>query len=597
MEAHIQIALEAVRQVLPELRLSEQAGDFKLVLMRQKTEILRRGGAKYLFARSGLFQCNQLLAVKFAKATALIVLQAVHPVLNQLFQWQWSIQLHHLCNRCPCFGNALRIQHHQAAPVEGLEVLVAGNTIQLDGLTDGTERHRYEAALPGGAKQRHVRHHRIPAEIFRGLCGVEVGQPVANCLLQPRLQVGGVDVPVRVLGKVDGRHFFCVHHHLSGTLAQGCQRFITCCHHQVAADHHIRFANRQSCTLQAISGFSDTHVCHHRTILLREARQVQRGNTAAIQMRGHGKDRANGDNARAANARHQQASGTFNHRQVWLCQYLITYALHLTLHRCGRLLRLRAVNGYEAGAEPLNAGEILVAAGLVDLPFAAQRRFQRLDGKTARLLTAITAAFTNVRVDVGADLRIFPLATFAQAAAFCGAGLIINQHRYALYLAQIPLHRFQLSSVVHLNTRRNGLGFHPLHILCHHNHLPHALIERGGDQLRHGLLAINGLPAGHRNKAVDQQFIGHGCVGSHRLSHGQKTGVEVGAIAHVGEHVRFIGKWRLSHPVHALTAHLGGSLGLHRVIEIRNGVAANTRQCAAAIGHLGGGVVRATGAE
>ena len=61
---------------------------------------------------------------------------------------------------------------------------------------------------------------------------------------------------------------------------------------------------------------------------------------------------------------------------------------------------------HEAWAEPLDAGVILVAVGLIDLAFAAKRGFQRLNGNAVRGNRAVAATFANGFVDEDALWRI-----------------------------------------------------------------------------------------------------------------------------------------------------------------------------------------------
>ena len=73
--------------------------------------------------------------------------------------------------------------------------------------------------------------------------------------------------------------------------------------------------------------------------------------------------------------------------------------------------------------------------------------------------------------------------------------------------------------------------------------------------------------------------------------------MEIGAVAHVGEHMRFVGEGRLAQPHHAFAAHVRHGAGLLGVQQHGDGVAANARQRTRAVHHLGGAVVRAARTE
>src|SRR5256885_608077 len=92
-----------------------------------------------------------------------------------------------------------------------------------------------------------------------------------------------------------------------------------------------------------------------------------------------------------------------------------------------QLARLTAAYRNKAWTKPLEAGEILVAAGLVDAALAAQRRFERLNRDAARLLRAVAASFAHGLIDEDARARIGVITAFAPAPLLCSTRLIIDQ--------------------------------------------------------------------------------------------------------------------------------------------------------------------------
>ena len=121
----------------------------------------------------------------------------------------------------------------------------------------------------------------------------------------------------------------------------------------------------------------------------------------------------------------------------------------------------------------------------------------------------------------------------------------------------------------------------------------------GGDlagDLRHREPAVIALTAGHGDRVVEQDLVGHVDAGGDGAADRHVAGVIVGAVADVLEHVRARAERRLADPVGALAAHLrvAERLAVH---PLRHVVAADAGIGARALRHLRGCVVRAAGAE
>ena len=112
------------------------------------------------------------------------------------------------------------------------------------------------------------------------------------------------------------------------------------------------------------------------------------------------------------------------------------------------LADLGAMHGDEGRAEAVDAGEILVAARLVDLALAAEFGLDRLDRDAVRLHAAIAAAFADQFVDEDALVGIGKGAALAAAAFFGGAGLVVEQHRDAFDVAQLALDEIEFVAVM-----------------------------------------------------------------------------------------------------------------------------------------------------
>ena len=129
---------------------------------------------------------------------------------------------------------------------------------------------------------------------------------------------------------------------------------------------------------------------------------------------------------------------------------------HLAL---GLLLQLPALDGDEAGAEALQAAGVLVAGALVDDALAAELGFQRLDRQAIALDAAVAAALAHQVVDHHAHGRVDHGAALAAAALLGGAGLVVDDDRGALDLAQFALDAVELVAMQHLHARRQlGVG-------------------------------------------------------------------------------------------------------------------------------------------
>src|SRR5262249_30208974 len=97
----------------------------------------------------------------------------------------------------------------------------------------------------------------------------------------------------------------------------------------------------------------------------------------------------------------------------------------------------------------LEAGEILVAARLVDHPLAAELGLERLHRYAVRLHAAVAAAFADELVDDHAAVGIGELAALAAATLLGRAGLVLDQDGAAGNLGELPLHRVEVVAMMH----------------------------------------------------------------------------------------------------------------------------------------------------
>ena len=265
-------------------------------------------------------------------------------------------------------------------------------------------------------------------------------------------------------------------------------------------------------------------------------------------------------------------------------------------HRRG-LFHLGAMHGHKGGAEAVDAGEILVAAALIDAALAAEFRLHGLHGDAVGLHAAIAAALANQLVYDDPLVGIGIGAALAATALFGGAGLVENQRGDAGDRSEFPLHRVQLLA------RADGEACGPFDIggvfggvVGHQHQLAHPLRRHLPGDGVHGEAAVMGLPASHGDRVVVEDLVGHVHARPDGEANGQYARVVIGAVADVLEHMAARGEGRLAHPVGALAAHLGEALG-GAVHPLDHVMAADARIGAHALGHLGGGIVRTARAE
>src|SRR5205085_10628198 len=117
-------------------------------------------------------------------------------------------------------------------------------------------------------------------------------------------------------------------------------------------------------------------------------------------------------------------------------------------------LQRAAMDGDETRAKAIDAGIVLVAVRLVDLALASEFGVERLHRDAVGGLRAVAAAFADEVVDEDALGRIGIEPALAAAALFRGTGLIVDQHRQSLDLAQFALQLIHLAAMMDARARR-----------------------------------------------------------------------------------------------------------------------------------------------
>jgi hypothetical protein len=151
---------------------------------------------------------------------------------------------------------------------------------------------------------------------------------------------------------------------------------------------------------------------------------VEHRDALALEVRRHADDLADGDDAGAADAGDENSVGGLKLRQ---CRF--PEGERLSRGNRARLpfTQPPALDRDEARAEALDAGEVLVARGLVDHALAAELGLERLDREAVGFGAAVAAAFAHALVDDGALGGIGIFVPLAPAALLRGAGLVVDE--------------------------------------------------------------------------------------------------------------------------------------------------------------------------
>src|SRR5690606_5040948 len=150
------------------------------------------------------------------------------------------------------------------------------------------------------------------------------------------------------------------------------------------------------------------------------------------------------------------------------------------------LTRFSAFQCHETWAIAFDAGEVLVARGLIDASLRTPRGLQWLYGQTVRRLRAVPAALTDFRMYEGAPGGVGVGASLAPTALLGGTGLVINQNRGAFHFAQLLLDGVQLITMVDWRLAVNSATFVFLRFFRHHNRVADSFRCDLGDDGRHG---------------------------------------------------------------------------------------------------------------
>ena len=147
-----------------------------------------------------------------------------------------------------------------------------------------------------------------------------------------------------------GHHERGVDERLGDALLHLRERFVAHAGEDVAPEHKLRFAGGDARCVKLFGRVGDPHVRNDGAIFLRESRHVEHADAFAFDMRRHADQRTDRDDARAADARHQNAVRLVRRRMCGIgergkvCRFCLF-----------RLAQLTAFDGDEARTEAIHA--------------------------------------------------------------------------------------------------------------------------------------------------------------------------------------------------------------------------------------------------
>ena len=521
----------------PEAAVGIEPGDLVLVLVGEQL-VIGAGDrlAEPLAARSprplGLARPAHQRAVAGGVGRVLIGPEVGRAALDQRVESLWPRRLGHgtrLGRRC---GNGLRIVRGSAAPAEGTQVGLDGDAVERDRPLQGLGAQRYLAALVGEAQEEEVGIDGIADQRRRHAGRVDDVERACRRSDHPLQLIGG-EVEVGRAGEIARRDRAAVDHGVGGAAVQPGHRLAARRHHQVDAQQQPGAACGDPHRMEVLCLLRDADVAGDGAILLGETRLVEDRGPLALEPCRRAEQRAEGDDPGAADACEQDAvrlgaGGASGLRQRG----------DRLLGSAGRCARAPApsLDQHEAGAKTLDAGEILVAGGLVDRPLAPEFGLQRHDREAVRLHAAIAAALAHVRVDDDAPVRVLQQAALAPAPLLGRAHLVVDDGRDTLPLAQLALHLVERVPVMDRHAVRElpveGVF---LRLVGDHGDAADAFrLNLAGDALDRER-PVHRLAAGHRHRVVVENLVGHVDAGGDRGAYRQNAGVEIGAVADVLE--------------------------------------------------------------
>ena len=235
-----------------------------------------------------------------------------------------------------------------AADAEGLRVALDVGAVDLDGAEQRLLGERDEAGLPGGAEHEHVGVDGVAEELLGKAGGVEDVQGfLAEAGAKRQRQPVGGKLEAAVAGEVAGDDLVGVEDGAGAAAGHEAEGLGAGGGDEVAADQRVGLADRHADGGDGGRGLGDAAVDVDRAALLGEAGHLHLAGALALEVGGHGDQRADGDDAGAADAGDDDVVGAADGGERGRGQ------VGERQRGLRRLADLRALERDEAGAEAL----------------------------------------------------------------------------------------------------------------------------------------------------------------------------------------------------------------------------------------------------
>ena len=373
IEAQAVVTFKLLLERLRERRVAVQASDFVLILVGHQfvQRPGRRCGEGVLGLRLWIAGAHpgHTLAKAPRVGFVLILEQAAGAILDQCVRGQ----------RGQAFG--ARQQREHPARVVGIApavqksplVEIDGHGVEFDRPLQSRGRHRHQTALPGVAEQKQIAGDGIPQQGGGDARRIQEMAALTHLRAHPLLHRRGGKRRVGVQNKTRRGDLCVVDHRLRAPVRDLAHGLVGRGHHEIATEQQVRFPGGDTHRENVVLAPPDAHMRDHRAELLGQPGLIHGGTAFALNVRGHGDQRRDGQHTGAADAGHHRIPGPgVDIRQGRLGQGI---KHHLTrVHRPGPT-QSAADDGDEARAESAIATVVLVARALIDAALATQRRF------------------------------------------------------------------------------------------------------------------------------------------------------------------------------------------------------------------------------
>ena len=261
-----------------------------------------------------------------------------------------------------------------AAPGKSGFVVVNSHRVEFNRTNQRVQAQRYPAFLPGIAQQHRVGINAVAHQLGGGQVGIE-GADVLSAHGLGDLKLAGTAwiCPRAVVHKRCRWRTVGVECHMCSTKLHAQHRFLVSRNDGVATNDQVCIGRAHPRGANVVRRVADEHMAPGTAAFLRQTRRVLRHDALAFNMRGHAQQLTDGDDACAAHACYDCAPdlASYQARNHRLRQRTQSERVGF---RIGFrfLLELATLHRDKARTKSFDAGHVLVAGALVDLPLATE---------------------------------------------------------------------------------------------------------------------------------------------------------------------------------------------------------------------------------